>query len=330
MNLVAEQSMFHGLRFVRLLLLLGVVCPSSSLVFGQTTQAALGPAFRKDFEKWKSSLVQSRKQEWLTLAGLFWLKPGENTFGADSANQLVFPAGKIAAKAGVFELQDGQVTMKLASGVTALIDGRPVASSVHLEPDIAEKTTVVSMGSLQFHVIVRGQRVGIRLQDLQNPAVTKYQGPVFYPLDASWRVVARWVPSDGKKTEDVPNVLGDVTPTPVAGTAVFTLRGQKMQLEDLGGDPAESLFFVFSDPTSKSDTYPGGRFLYAGPVVNGTVILDFNRAYNPPCSVTPYATCPLAPKVNRLSVPIAAGEKYDRKRVHPTHSSPTAGLLNLR
>jgi uncharacterized protein (DUF1684 family) len=90
------------------------------------------------------------------------------------------------------------------------------------------------------------------------------------------------------------------------------------------------LFFVFSDPTGKTDTYPGGRFLYAGPVVNGTVILDFNRAYNPPCSVTPYATCPLAPKVNRLSVPIAAGEKYDRKRVHPTHSSPTAGLLNLR
>ena len=86
---------------------------------------------------------------------------------------------------------------------------------------------------------------------------------------------------------DVPNVLGDVTPTPVAGTAVFKINGQELRLTDLGGDAAKELFFVFSDPTSKTKTYPGGRFLKAGPVSNGTVVLDFNRAYNPPCSVTP-------------------------------------------
>ena len=176
--------------------------------------------------------------------------------------------------------------------------------------------TVVELGNLRFHVIVRGERVGIRLKDLDSDAARQYQGPQFFPLDMSYRVTATWLPSDGKQTVDVPNVLGDVTPTPVAGTAVFKINGQELRLTDLGGDAAKGLFFVFSDPTSKTNTYPGGRFLKTGPVTNGTVVLDFNRAYNPPCAVTPYATCPLAPKENRLSVAIPAGEEYDRKHGH--------------
>ena len=128
-------------------------------------------------------------------------------------------------------------------------------------------------------------------------------------------MTATWLPSDGKTDGDVPNVLGDVTPTPVAGTAVFKINGQELRLTDLGGDAARGLFFVFSDPTSKTNTYPGGRFLKTGPVANGTVVLDFNRAYNPPCAVTPYATCPLAPKENRL-------ERRDsgRRRSTTTHT----------
>ena len=98
-------------------------------------------------------------------------------------------------------------------------------------------------------------------------------GRLFFPLDLSYRVTATWLPSDGKQTVDVPNVLGDVTPTPVAGTAVFKINGQELRLTDLGGDAATELFFVFSDPTSKTNTYPGGRFLKAGPVANGTVVL---------------------------------------------------------
>jgi uncharacterized protein len=169
---------------------------------------------------------------------------------------------------------------------------------------------------LQFHVIVRGERVGIRLKDLDSDSVRQYQGAQFFPLDLSYRVDAAWLPSDGKQTIDVPNVLGDVTPTPVAGTAVFKINRQELRLTDLGGDPAKGLFFVFSDPTSKTNTYPGGRFLKTGPVTNGTVMLDFNRAYNPPCAVTAYATCPLAPKENRLTVAIQAGQEYDHKHAH--------------
>jgi uncharacterized protein len=171
-----------------------------------------------------------------------------------------------------------------------------------------------------MHVIVRGQRIGIRLKDLNSPAVRSYRGPEFYPINPSYRVTATWVPSDGKKTVDVPDVLGDVTATPVSGEVRFTLNGQPITLTDLGGDPAKGLFFVFNDLTSKTETYPGGRFLDTDPVVNGKVVLDFNRAYSPPCSVTPYATCPLAPKENRLTIAVSAGQRYDRTHGH--HSTP--------
>jgi uncharacterized protein (DUF1684 family) len=275
-------------------------------------KASVDANYQESFDKWKSELVEDLKQEWLPLAGLFWLKPGENSFGTDPKNAIVFPKGP--AQAGSFTLQGNSVTGNFNSAA-ATIAGKPVTSS-ELEPDTDGHPTVVEIGSLRLHVIVRGQRVGIRVKDVDSDAVRQYRGPIFFPLDLSYRVTATWLPSDGKQTVDVPNVLGDVTPTPIAGTAVFKINGQELRLSDLGGDAAKELFFVFSDPTSKTNTYPGGRFLKAGPVENGTVVLDFNRAYNPPCSVTPYATCPLAPKENRLAVPIAAGEEYDHKNGH--------------
>ena len=269
--------------------------------------------YQQSFDKWKAELVDDLKQNWLPLAGLFWLKPGDNSFGSAADNAIVFPKGP--THAGAFKLQGEDVTVKFSAGAHAVVDGKPVTTAA-LQPDTSGKPTVVELGTLRFHVIKRGQRVGIRVKDLDSDAVKKYPGPVFFPLNLDYRVTATWVPSDGKKTVDVPNVLGDVTPTPVAGTVVFKINGQEIRLTDLGGNPEKRLFFVFNDLTSKSDTYPGGRFLETDPVVNGTVVLDFNRAYNPPCAVTPYATCPLAPKENRLAVAIPAGEKYDRAHVH--------------
>jgi uncharacterized protein (DUF1684 family) len=275
--------------------------------------AVVDPAYQQSFEKWKGDLVEDLKQEWLPLAGLFWLKPGENSFGTDAKNAIVFPKGP--AHAGSFTLQGQVVTVKLAPDVNAVIAGKP-ATTAELQPDTADNPTVVELGNLRFHAIIRGERVGIRLKDLDSDAVRQFRGAQFFPLDLSYRVTASFLPSDGKQTVDVPNVLGDVSPTPIAGTAVFKLNGQELRLTDLGGDAAKGLFFVFSDPTSKTDTYPGGRFLKTDPVTDGTVVLDFNRAYNPPCAVTPYATCPLAPKENRLSVAIPAGEEYNHKHGH--------------
>lgn len=300
----------HG-NFVAVVLFLALLA-HPPLSAGSSPQSP-DPAYQQSFDKWKAEMVDDLRQNWLPLVGLFWLKPGENSFGSDPANAVVFPKGP--AHAGVFALQGSDVSVKFSPDAHAMIDGKP-ATMAKLQPDISGNRTVVEMGSLRFHVIVRGKRIGVRLKDLDSDAVKNYRGPIFFPIDLSYRVTATWIPSDGKQRVDVPNVLGDVTPTPVAGTAVFKLNGQELRLTALGGNPTKGVSFVFSDLTSNTDTYPGGRFLDTGPIADDSVVLDFNRAYSPPCAVTPYATCPLAPKENRLAVAIPVGEKYDRAHGH--------------
>jgi uncharacterized protein len=290
---------------------------AGALLSKDTGSAVAAPdaAYLQSFEKWKAEQVDDLKKNWLPLAGLYWLKPGVNSFGSDAANEIVFPKGP--AHAGEFDLAGKDVTIKLLSDARAMVAGKPLTSA-KLDPDISGHASVVEMGTLQFHVIVRGERVGIRLKDNDSAAVRNFRGMIFYPLDMNYVVTAKWVPSDGKKTIDVPNVLGDVTSVPAAGTVVFKINGEEQRLTALGADLSKGLSFVFNDLTAKTDTYPGGRFLDTDAVTSGTVVLDFNRAYNPPCAVTPYATCPLAPKENRLTVAIPAGEKFD-KAAHAHH-----------
>ena len=301
------------LRIALFIILLGsavlVVSVSGSL------PAAPDAAYVQSFEKWKAEQIDDLKQNWLPLAGLYWLKQGVNNFGTAPENAVVFPKGP--AHAGEFDLEGKDVTIRLLPDAHATLAGAPLTTA-KLAPDISGHASLVEMSTLRFHVIMRGERVGIRVKDLESPSVANFKGLIFYPLDLNYRVTATWEPSDGKKAIDVPNVLGDVTAVPVAGTVVFKINGQEQRLTALGRNPATGLSFVFNDLTAKSDTYPGGRFLDSEPVTNGTVTLDFNRAYNPPCAVTPYATCPLAPKENRLAVAIPAGEKFD-KAAHAHH-----------
>ena len=272
-------------------------------------------AYVQSFEKWKSNQIDDLKQNWLPLVGLFWLKPGANTFGSAPDNALVFPKGP--AHAGQFDLAGKDVTLELTPEGQTAVAGNTQTNS-KLVPDSSGHPSVVEMGSLRFHVIDRGDRMGVRLKDLESPALAKFKGLKFYPLDLNYRVRATWEPTDGKKTMEVPNVLGDVMHVYVPGTVAFEINGQEYKLTALGGNPSKGLSFVFGDLTSKNETYPGGRFLDSGPVENGSVILDFNRAYNPPCAVTPYATCPMAPKENRLAIAIPAGERFD-KSAHAHH-----------
>ena len=266
---------------------------------------------RKAFDEWKQKLVRERKEEWLPLAGLFWLKPGDNSLGTDPRSAVVFPKGP--TKAGIFVLGGKTVTLKLEPGVHAIIAGKQITSA---QLESGDHPTTVEMGSLRFKAIVRGERVGIRLKDVDSEAARNYAGPVFFPWSSQYRITAKWIASDGKRTVDVPNVLGDVIATPIAGTAVFPWSGQELRLTAIIDDDPKELFFIFNDLTSKHQTYPGGRFLKAASPTGDSVVLDFNRAYSPPCSVTAYATCPLAPKDNRLPVAIEAGEKYDRAAGH--------------
>lgn len=286
-----------------------ILLTSALLVLGEAKPEAPDAAYVQSFEKWKAGETADLKQNWLPLAGLFWLKPGRNSFGSDPGNQVVFPQGPLHA--GEFDLNGKAVTLKLLPDSGATIAGKP-ATTVKLDPDTSAQVTYVEMGSLRFHVIVRGERVGIRLLDTESAAARNFKGMAFFPLDLNYRVTAIWVPEQGKQTIAIPNVLGDVTAQVIPGVAVFKVHGAELKLTALGGDAKTGLFFVFSDRTSQSDTYPAGRFLDSDPVDNGHVVLDFNRAYNPPCAVTPYATCPLAPKQNRLTVAIPAGEKFDK------------------
>jgi len=288
----------------------------SSTTVHAADESAITDAYRQAFAKWKSELVEDRRENWLTLVGLFWLKPGDNSFGSDASNTLVIPGGNAPAHAGIFKLQGRDVTVAFQPGVTASIAGKP-AGTVKLDPDVSGHPTVVELGSLRMHVIQRGERCGIRVKDMKSPAAAKYRGADFYPLGAAYRIKATWVLGDGKRTVLVPNILGDATASPVVGEARFTMDGREVRLSATSGDPERGLFFIFSDATRKTETYPAGRFLLTGPVKDGHLVLDFNQAYNPPCAVTPYATCPLPPKENQLPVRIAAGEKFDHSQKHP-------------
>ena len=297
------------------------IAPKAAILQGAllvlTLSAARGEspdtAYLESFQKWEVELVEDLKQNWLPLAGLFWLQPGTNTFGSSADNTIVLPSAP--ARAGAFRLENDDVSLEIQPGVKAKIAGQPVTRA-RLESDKSGHPTVIELGSLRLHVIKRGKRIGIRAKDLDSAAVRNYPGPIFFPLDMNYRIVATFAPSDGKRSVDVPNVLGDVTPTPITGEVRFRLGGQELTLTALGGDSGKGLSFVFRDLTAQGETYPGGRFLDTGPVEDGKVVLDFNRAYNPPCAVTVYATCPLAPKENRLSVRIPAGEKYDSTHAH--------------
>lgn len=296
-------------RFLRSALLIAFAS-IASLPAAPQAPPPLDAAYQHSFAKWKADLIEDRKQNWLTLAGLFWLKPGENSFGSDLVNAVVLPGNAVPGHAGTFLLQGKDVTLKALPAAQVFISGKSVTTA-KLDPDVSGHPTVLELGSLRMHVIQRGDRFGIRVKDLKNPAIENYRGPTFYPLSADYVVVATWVPSDGKKFVQVPNVLGDVTATPVVGEARFSLAGQEMKLTAVGGDEAHGVFIIFADPTRKTDTYPAGRFLDTEAVKDGKLLLDFNRAYNPPCALTPYATCPLPPKENQLAVDIRAGEKYD-------------------
>ena len=287
-----------------------VLCTAFAVALAAKPVEAPDEAYRQSFEQWKAEQTADLKANWLSLAGLFWLKPGANTFGSASDNAIVFPKGP--AHAGGFDLEGKDVTLRLQPDTKATIAGQP-AQSAKLDPDTSQHVTKVVMGTLTFHVIIRGEHVGIRVRDSDSAGSRDFKGMKFFPLDLNYRVTAAWAPADAKATVEVPNALGEVSSEVSPGVVAFKLNGEDLKLTALGGDPKSGFFFVFSDLTAKgADTYPGGRFLDTGPVVDGKVVLDFNRAYNPPCAVTPYATCPLAPKENRLAVAISAGEKFDK------------------
>ncbi len=267
-------------------------------------------SYRAAWEAWRADRLESlrRPDGWLALAGLYWLDDGEHAFGSDASNAVVFPPGA-PARLGTFVVRDGSVTMRVEPGVTVTEAGEPV-SEIVLVDDADGAPTVVEHGSLSWHAIRRSRGIGIRLRDRESPVLAQFDGIETYPFDPAWRVEGRFEPYDPPRTLPVPSITGVAEEETAPGAAVFAVGGTEYRL-DVTGRPGDAAFFVvFGDATNGPDTYGGGRFLWIdAPDDRGRLVLDFNRAYNPPCVFTPYATCPLPPPQNRLPVRIEAGEK---------------------
>lgn len=266
-------------------------------------------SYKNELDRWHQKRIEDLRSPdgWLNLAGLFWLKEGISTFGSDDSNDIVFPKDKIPAKAGLFLLQNGVVTMTTLPEVEIFSDDEPIKTGVIFD---AEKKgqPKLSYGSLQWFIIKRDNQFGIRLRDLKSTTVEEFQGIERYQVDTEFRVEAILeIPSAPKKI-DITNVLGQTSSQESPGTLVFTIKGQEYRLDAI--EESDDLFLIFGDPTNERETYPSGRYLYANkPGFDGKTILDFNKAYNPPCAFTPYATCPLPPSQNVLPIAITAGEK---------------------
>ncbi len=292
-------------------------CVALTLLFSAAGAAPLlADDFLPELEAWRAKRVErlTAPDSWLSLVGLHWLQPGANSVGTAADNSVQLTAGPayfgtvewqddgtvlfIAAPASLANVANGQLRNP-KTGATALTyrEGRP---------------SVVSAQSVSFFVIQRGDKLGLRVRDAEADRRMNFVGIDYFDADPAWRIEADWVGFDPPREIPISNVLGQTTMNKVPGKAVFTRDGQTFELLPMAESADEELFFVISDATSGDETYGAARFVYAAPPKDGKVILDFNRALNPPCAFTPFATCPLPPKENRLPIRVTAGEKNYR------------------
>jgi len=275
----------------------------------QKPEAVTDPAYVKEVNDWHAIRVADLKGPagWLNIAGLFWLADGMNSFGRGADNALVFPGVLDVEKAGYFSLENGLVRQTLLPGVTITCDGKPITGTrIIFHPD-SSRQAVMEYGSLRWFIIKRDTRYGVRLRDLHHADLQQFAGIDRYPVDARWKITARWEETPGR-TIPITNVLGQTTPQAAPGILVFSLEGKEFRLDalDEGGD---ELFIIFGDATNAKETYGAGRYLYVPKPTNGAVVVDFNRSENPPCAFTEFATCPLPPAGNVMDIPVYAGEK---------------------
>lgn len=254
-------------------------------------------AYEAEIEQWSRDRLSwwRRPDGYLALVGLHWLGPAPQTI----------------AGIGQAHLEGEDVVLSLEEGVT--VDGKPV-SQARVTPDMPRGTPDFHQGSSHFFVIRHGKKVGLRVKDPNSPTLKGFSGMKCFPVDPQWRIVARF--EADQATIPVPSVVEEFTDEVSPGYAVFDWHGQTHKLRLMGEATDESYFLVFSDATAGKTTYSGCRFLDVAKNADGTLVLDFNKSENPPCSMTPYATCPLPPRGNVLPFEIPAGERLPEGGTH--------------
>ncbi len=270
-------------------------------------------SFVKEEMEWRAQRDKQMRSStsWLTIAGLFWLENGENSFGTDSSNNIKLPEGSVPPVAGTFVLKEGKVKVVAHEGVALKVAGKIIKEKMLRGDEVyPEEPDVVELGNLRMWVIRRGERSAIRLRDLNAAAYKNYKGLDFYPPYKRFKIDSTFVPFPSPKTITIATAIGTEVEMKSPGYVKFVIDGKEFRLHAFSSDPKnKKLFFIFKDETNGKETYAAGRFMDSDVLENGKVDLNFNRSYNPPCAYTPYATCPLAPEQNWLKVRIEAGEK---------------------
>jgi len=288
-----------------------------------TAGAAAGPAessgasdYPRSIAEWRAEREEELKgpDGWLNLAGLYWLEPGATRMGAAPDNDIVLADLPAAPNLGAFVWENGIVEFRADPGAEVFSNGERV-TQLRLVHDEEGDPTILTHGSLSWHAIGRLDRMGVRLRDLNHPAVSAFSGIPAYPTDPAWRVEARFEPYAQPEERILNTVVEGLGWKPTApGILSFELGGEPLSLEAYAAGPG--FLLIFADLTTGKTTYPAGRYLYAFAPrrADGTVTLDFNKAINPPCAFTDFATCPLPQRRNRLPVALEAGEQYARAK----------------
>ena len=271
-------------------------------------QAPIPEDYMEQIAEWKQDRIESISEPtgWLRLAGMFWLEEGENSFGSSSDVDIQFPDGTIDDRAGLFVLEDGIVSMRVEKGVEILSEGEPVSEITLFDGGDEVR---VEHGTLEWFVIVRDDITAIRLYNKENEKADAFTGFPDYPVDPQWARTAKYTPNPEGTTVPIVNVLGQHIDAVSPGVLEFTLDGKRYTLDGIVN--STQLFIIFSDETNRDETYQAGRYLYVDYPEEGSeyTIIDFNKAYNPPCAYNVYTTCQLPPQQNRLDIAITAGEK---------------------
>jgi len=293
----------------RLSIAITLVATLSAVVSLLASRAAADDAaYVKAVEQWRAKHEADYTNEYVPLAGLFFLKSGANTVGSASSNDIVLPK-PTPASIGRFIYQDGRIRFEPRDGAGVTLKNRLVTSPVELRPSgETEPADELAIGNIALWVHPSGDRRAIRMRDPHGEVARSFAGFRWFPIDERYRVVAKLIKDPAPREVKIPSLSGDDQTYTTEGVVEFTLNGQTVRMRPMTTRPGR-LYFIFRDGTSGRETYEAARFLYADLRADGTTVLDFNEAYNPPCAFNPYTTCPLPPRENRLKVRILAGEK---------------------
>lgn len=284
------------------LLLLSISCRRSTPLIKDMT------SYTESIEHWQQDRLEGLKAKdgWLNLAGIYWLKEGEQTFGSHPSNDIVFPE-KAADFIGTIALRDEQTHIKINDQAEWYYKNEPV-QEMDLSYDSSGVPSYITQGDLAWYIMKRHHSLAIRLRDYKNPAIEALDHIPSYPVDPDYLVEATLHPFPEPRTITVNTPFQDYTQDyQCPGELHFKLKGRQLKL--LPFNIIDGYFIIISDETSAIESYGGGRFMYVYPDPSGRILIDFNKAYNPPCAFTPFAACPMPPPENHLPVKIEAGER---------------------